>query len=225
MSEEGQHEFSESVARLADTFSERLEKFGDSPECAEHSDLETQERRMRYLCEGLDFQNAKILDFGCATGHFLTFIKREFAFQGDYVGYDISEKMISTGSAKFPDARFECRDILASGVQEQFDYIFVSGTFNDLIGDNWKWMAQSLKVLFGACRRTMVFNNLSRYVDYFDGHLFYVDPAKVFQFSKEELSPLVSLRHDYCMKDGVVPYEFTTRVDKSDIGCRSLNLD
>jgi hypothetical protein len=39
----------------------------------------------------------------------------------------------------------------------------------------------------------------------------------VFAFCKQELSPRVTLRHDYHVKDGVIPFEFTTYVYRSDL--------
>ena len=223
---DSKHEFSDSISKVAEMFSERYRKYGDRPECAEHSDLDSQERRMRFVCEVADLRDAKVLDFGCATGHMLTFLKREFDFAGSYVGYDISPVMIEAAQEKFggEKARFEVRDILSQGVDEEFDYVLISGTFNDLTGDNWGWMTAVLRTLFAKSRVALAFNTLTRYVDYLDDHLFYVDPTKVFQFCKEELSPKVSLRHDYCIREGVVPYEFTTYVYATDIDCRKLNL-
>lgn len=204
----------ETFERLGAMFSERLKTFGDGPECAEHRDRDSQEQRMRQLCQVGDVRHAKVLDFGCATGHLLTLLRREFSFAGEYVGYDASPAMVDRAKAKHGDlGRFEVRNVLRQGIDEDFDFAFVSGTFNDLTsGDHWGWMQACLKTLFSRTRRAMAFNNLSTYVDYFDAHLFYVDPEAVFRFCKENLSPCVTLRHDYCTREGVGPFEFTTYV-------------
>jgi len=214
-------DYQETFARLSAMFSDRLKTYGDGPECAEHRDRASQEQRMLHLCRVHDLREAKVLDFGCATGHLLTFLTREMGFRGEYVGYDISADMVARAQAIHGDrARFEMRNILRDGVGGEFDFTLVSGTFNDLAGDNWAWMRACLKTLFEHTRGAMSFNNLSTYVDYFDAHLFYVDPEDVFRFCKEELSPLVTLRHDYQVKPDVVPFEFTVDVFQTPEACR-----
>jgi SAM-dependent methyltransferase len=221
MSKPNQNEdFRETFAHLAARYAQRVRKFGDGPQCVEHRDQDSQERRMRELiCVG-DLRNAKVLDFGCGSGHLYSLLKKEFDFQGEYVGYDITPEMIDLAKEKHPDARFEVRNILAEGVQEYFDYVLISGTFNNLTDNNAAWMQTCLKQLFEFTRVAIAFNNLSTYVDYIDDHLYYANPEDVFRYCKEQLSPLVTLRHDYCIRDGVVPFEFTTYVHQTDIHAR-----
>jgi len=221
---EKNQDFEADVARIQEIFSARIAKYGDTPQSAEHLDRATQEKRMDLIAEVAPLEDAKILDFGCATGHLLTFLRERHGFAGEYVGYDITQEMIDIAAAKFPDARFECRNILEEGVPEDFDYVFISGTFNDLTPHNWNLMQSALKALYPRTRKAIAFNNLTTYVDYFDDHLFYVSPEQVFRFCKEELSPCVTLRHDYQVKEGSMPYEFTTYVYRSEFDPRK-NLD
>ena len=118
-------DYEESLKKIAAQFDYRIRTYGDSPESAEHSNLASQELRMQIVCEIADLKNAKVLDFGCATGHLLTFLRENYAFEGEYVGYDLSEEMIGVASEKFSDARFEVRNILTYGVTESFDYVMV----------------------------------------------------------------------------------------------------
>ena len=46
------------------------------------------------------------------------YLRRDLAFKGEYVGYDLSARMIAAAQKKFPEARFERRDILEDGVSE-----------------------------------------------------------------------------------------------------------
>ncbi|MEM7600817.1 MAG: class I SAM-dependent methyltransferase [Verrucomicrobiota bacterium] len=215
--------FSETIKHLEDRYSKLLSENGDGPGAVEQSDQETQEQRMRTLCYIGDLKNAKVLDFGCGTGHLLSVLRNEFDFEGEYVGCDITNDLLQVAREKYPEVRFGRWDILNEGLSENFDYILISGVFNNLAGENWEWMTDILGCLFKNVNKGLAFNNLSRYVDYFDDHLFYVDPSKVFEFCKSELSPLVSLRHDYFVREGTVPYEFSTYVYASDVGCRNLN--
>jgi len=193
----------------------------DAPAGAQWRDRATQERRMVVLAEVADLRRAKVLDFGCGTGHMLSVLRSQLGFDGTYVGYDLVESALEIGRSTYPDARFERRDVLAEGLPEQFDYILVSGVFNNALSDNWTFLTTVIEKLFAATRCALAFNLLSTYVDTFDSGLAYFDPARVFGFCKEHLSPRVTLRHDYEVRPGVVPFEFTTYVYRTDIACRA----
>lgn len=198
--------------KMAGLYTSRCEEFGDSPQASQYTDQASQEVRMHRLLEVGDVRNARILDFGCGTGHLLTVLKSYYGYAGEFTGYDISEAMVDIAKENHPEAHFEVRDILSDGVVGRFDYIFISGTFNILIADNWSWMQESLKALFESCDRALAFNNLSTYVEYTDDGLFYVQPEQVFGFCKTALSTAVTLRHDYVTKPGGFPFEFATYV-------------
>lgn len=209
--------YSDVVDTLKRNYSELVSKHGDGPEAVQQRDVSTQERRMESLLQVGDIHKAKILDFGCGTGHFLSVIEKLHGFEGEYVGYDITPGLIDVAKKKFPESRFEVRNIFEEGVPEDFDYVFISGVFNNRVGENWGWMTDALEILFQRTNKGLAFNNLTTYVDYFDDGLFYVDPCDVFNFCKEVLSPLVTLKHDYCVKENVVPFEFSTFVYRTDI--------
>lgn len=211
------HPFQRDLSLLRQHYSRLLKEHGDSPQGVQWTDRQTQELRMAILTEIGDLRSAKVLDFGCGTGHLLAFMQRHLAFTGEYVGYDLSAEMIATAQKKFPGARFEQRDILAEGVPEDFDFVLISGVFNNRIGDNWGLMTSILRCLFPHTRKGLAFNALSTYVDFFDPGLFYVSPEKVFRFCKEQLSPCVCLRHDYLIKPGIIPFEFTIYVYRTEV--------
>ncbi len=209
--------FGKDLCWISEHYTKLVEKYGDTPTSSQWTDLATQEKRMNILLEIGDIKSSKVLDFGCGTGHLLEVMKGKYEFNGEYVGYDISRKMIEIAREKHPLARFEHRNILEEGVPEDFDYIFISGVFNNRASDNWGMMTSILKCLFNNTRKAIAFNNLSTYVDYVTKALFHVDPERVFRFCKEELSPFVTLRHDYEVKPGVVPFEFSVYVYKTEI--------
>jgi SAM-dependent methyltransferase len=175
---------------------------------------------LEILCKVGDLQGARILDFGCGTGVLLEHL-RALGFSGEYIGYDLAPEVVQVARNKFPGVCFEVRDILADGVLESFDYILISGVFNNRIVDNWAMFTGVLKCLFPHARRALAFNALSTYVDYFDPMLYYFSPESVFRFCKEQLSPLVTLHHDYEVRLGVVPYEFTVYIYSSPITPRA----
>ncbi|MBL8613323.1 MAG: class I SAM-dependent methyltransferase [Myxococcales bacterium] len=193
---------------------------GDGPGAAQWRDRESQDARLRVLAEGVDLAGAKVLDFGCGSGRMLTVLRERFGFDGTYVGVDLVEPALALGRAQHPGARFERRDVLAGELDEDFDVTFVSGVFNHAMPDAWGFVTAALTALFRRTRRTLAFNALSTYVDSFDDGLAYFDPADVFAFCKEHLSPAVALRHDYVVRAGSIPFEMAVHVHRTSATCR-----
>lgn len=181
-----------------------LATFGDTHEAAQYSSRSSQEARFQVLTEIGDLNGAKVLDFGCGTAHFATFLKAR-GIACDYIGVDIVAEFFDHARRKHPNARFgswtEMKD-------EAFDYGFVSGVFNNRREDNESFYKDTLRELFARARKGLAFNMMSTYVDYFDDGLYYVKPEEVFAYVKG-LTPFVTLRNDYLVKPGSVPFEFT----------------
>ena len=198
-------------------FTGLINEFGDGPQAVQWRDVASQERRFQVLSEIGDLTGTKILDFGCGTAHLLTYLKRELAFSGEYVGYDLSHHMLEVARGKHPGTRLERRNILTQGApDESFDYVLISGVFNNRVKDNWGMMTGVLERLYQVTRLGIAFNALSTYVDVFNPALYHADPSQVLQFCKERLSPQVTVRHDYLVRDAVLPYEFTVYVYRSE---------
>ena len=186
-----------------------------SPHAVQQSSAETQERRLNVLLEGFaNLKYKKILDFGCGTGHLLRVLQQQ-GFAGEYVGYDISAELIKLALEHNVGGRFELRNIFERPPEESFDLVFVSGVFNNDVGHNEDFMQEALSLLFAAAKDGLAFNCLSTFVDFKSEGLYYFDPCKVFTFCKEQLTPCVTLRHDYEVKPGVLPFEFSCYLHKS----------
>lgn len=211
------HPFAADFAALNDHYGRLLSEHGDSPQAVQYRDVASHERRFEVLAQVGDLRTASVLDFGCGTGRLLSYLQRQHAFAGNYTGYDLNADMVGVGRRNFPAAQFEVRDILISGVKGDFDFVFVNGVFNNKIGDNWGFLTSALRILFAHTRAGLAFNALSTYVDYFDEGLYYADPEAVFRFCKTELSPCVTLRHDYQVKPGTRPFEFVIYVYRTDV--------
>ena len=203
--------------KISTVYDESLTKYGDSPKSVGQLDIQTLERRLLILTQVGDLKNSKVLDFGCGIGYLYSYLKKKIKFNGEYVGYDISNEMINFANKKYKNVRFENKDILSERINERFDYVIINGTFNNKINQNLNWIKKTLKILFKKTDKAIAFNNITSYVDYFDKKLYYAQPEKIFNFCKSELSSLVSLRHDYQIKDKKLPYEFTTYVYKTNI--------
>ncbi|MBU0620450.1 MAG: class I SAM-dependent methyltransferase [Gammaproteobacteria bacterium] len=190
--------------KLRAHYKDLLLKYGDSAESAQYSSRESQERRFEILAQISDLNNTNILDFGCGSGHLATYLKsRNMKFS--YTGVDVVEEFFDVARAKNPGDRF---GLLQEFTQEKFDFVFVSGVFNNKRKGNRRFYQDSLRTLFGMCTKGIAFNMMSTYVDYRDSGLFYESPERAFRFVKQELTPFVCLRHDYEVKPGIVPFEY-----------------
>ena len=195
---------------------------GYSHDATQQSSIETQEKRLNVLLDmAIDITNAKVLDFGCGTGHLLTLLKQR-GFEGDYIGYDISNELLNLAAHHHHEGRFECKDIFEQPIEERFDWVFISGVFNNDIEHNQRFMQKVLSTLFAHVNIGLVFNALSRYVDYQSKGLYYFDPSWVFDYCKSNLTTHVQLNHSYEVKPGVVPFEFSIRLDKTSL--KPVNL-
>ena len=216
-------DFQSDIDALAKHYGDLVTRHGDAAEGAQYADRDSQEKRMEVLCEIGVTKHSKVLDFGCGTGQMLSVLKRLNGFEGEYVGYDISPEAIDLARKTHPDGRFEVRDVLSNPSDEQFDFVLLSGVFNNAMSDNRRFFEAVSRRLMAQAQKGYAFNMLSRFVDYFDGGLYYEDPLEAFRFCKEELSPCVTLRHDYAVRPGALPFEFTIYVHASDIEPRKLN--
>jgi SAM-dependent methyltransferase len=206
------HPLSADLVRLQQHYDSLARRHGDTPAAVQQSSIETQDRRLTVLAEIGPVADAEILDFGCGAGRLLHVLQQRFAFTGDYTGYDLSHELLRIARAKHPAMRWERRDIFTEGVGGEYDYVFISGVFNNRIANNHMFLQQTLETLFPCARRGLAFNALSAYVDYRDPELYYFDPEEIFRFCKEHLSAAVTLRHDYEIKPDAPLYEFTAYV-------------
>jgi len=190
--------------RIAMHYRELLKHHGDSAAAAQYSSRETQERRFGELIKIAPLEGASVLDFGCGTAHLATYLKQQ-GVNVHYTGVDVVEEFFGVAASKHPEHRFGFFEDFS---HESFDYVMVSGVFNNKRRANRVFYQDWVRKLFACCRRGLAFNMMSTYVDYRDSGLFYEKPESVFEFVKKEITPFVTLRHDYEIKPGVVPFEF-----------------
>lgn len=190
--------------KIKSHYKELLMKFGDSPKSAQWADRESQERRFRALVKVGNLNGSRILDFGCGTAHLATYLKAQ-GINVQYTGVDIVEEFFPVAQQKHPEHRFGLFEDFAD---ERFDYVFVSGVFNNKQRGNRKFYQASVRKLFAQCDVALAFNMMSTYVDYKDENLFYEAPERAFSFVKKEITPFVTLRHDYEVKSGITPFEY-----------------
>ncbi|MDU9048383.1 MAG: methyltransferase [Candidatus Electrothrix sp. Rat3] len=193
-----------STTPIVNHYRKLLQEHGDTAESAQWSSRQSQEQRFKYLTQIGSLEGMRVLDFGCGTGHLATYLKSQ-EINVTYTGIDIVDEFFPVCRAKHPGHRFSRIEDIKG---ERFDYVFVSGVFNNKQKNNRKFYQDSVCMLFGLCDIGLAFNMMSTYVDYQDKNLFYEDPGRAFKFVKQEITPFVVLRHDYEVKEGVIPFEF-----------------
>lgn len=180
--------------------------YGDSYKSAQWSNRETQEKRFEILAEISNLNYKKVLDFGCGTGDLASYFEK-MGLNVEYTGVDIVEELLACAKLKHPKHRF---GKLEEFDGEKFDFVLISGVFNNKFDNNEEFYRETLIELKPFCNEGIAFNMLSKYVDFYDDHLFYEYPEKVFKFAKEHLTPYVVIRNEYELKENIIPFEFTT---------------
>jgi SAM-dependent methyltransferase len=183
-------------------------KYGDSSGSVQYSSLETQNKRFDILTGIGDLEGKRILDFGCGLGHLGEYLRNK-GLDCDYNGVDIVPEFINACKQKFSKGVFGTLEDLSC---ERFDYVFISGVFNNRMKDNAQFLQSHIKSLFELSKMGLAFNMMSKYVDYEDPSLFYIRPEDVFKYIKGSVSPYLTIRNDYLVKNNAPPFDFTVYV-------------
>ncbi len=149
--------------------------------------------------------NFSMLDVGCGFGDLYGYLKGS-GYKFDYTGYDIAPKIIETAKRKYPDARFEIKDILDCKNPKQFDFVFCCGALNISFEEkeaHLDFIQSMLIVMFELCKIGVGVNFLSTQAVYYlpedvlkQSQYFYSDPERIIRFSKAITSRYI-LRHEY----------------------------
>lgn len=210
-------EVSNALAAVERLYSTGLTEHGARPRAVGWRDGSSQQLRFAKLAQLLPRTGAgpiTVNDLGCGYGSLFGFLD---AMDGvdlvGYYGYDISEPML-VQARQATDARAEF--LLSSEPIRDADYSFASGPFNVKGGCSdaaWQtYVREAVLRLAEKSRRGFAFNLMTTFVDFRVEELFYADPCAFFEFCKREISPDVTLVHDYPL------FEWTMLVHHRDAG-------
>ncbi|HVN66736.1 MAG TPA: class I SAM-dependent methyltransferase, partial [Candidatus Sulfotelmatobacter sp.] len=114
-----------------------LAEHGDNYKALDWNSPESQRLRFKILKEiflyGKRSVNLSVLDVGCGFGDLYGYFKTDGLLNKhriSYTGYDIAPGILAVAKKKYPEARFEVKDILLDHHVPKHDYLFCSGTFN-----------------------------------------------------------------------------------------------
>jgi SAM-dependent methyltransferase len=187
-----------------------LQQHGFSPKSVQHIDRKSQYKRFEILCE-IDLNASSIIDVGCGLGDMYQYLQ-EKNFLGKYLGVDFLPDFIKLSSERFnkvPQASFSVCDLEKDKLPLEYDYIFLSGVFNNKLSNNESFMRNTINKMFASCNKGIAFNAMSTYVDYQDPELYYSNPLEIFDFCKRNLTKNIVLRHEYIVKENSIPFEYT----------------
>jgi SAM-dependent methyltransferase len=160
----------------------------------------TQYRRFAVLADIAPLAHTRVLDVGCGLGDLYGYLRTQ-GIPVTYTGYDLLPEMIERARQRFPEARFEVRDVLQGLGEERFDYILSSGAFNVNFGDNIRAVQRVLRDMVQHCTRGVAMNFLKRTVDASDDPIFHYYPPQEMLAFCQTLCPRVELREGYLYND------------------------
>jgi SAM-dependent methyltransferase len=195
---------------LKQHYAELYQRYGASHEAVQWSSRETQERRFEVLCDVIG-PNDSVIDLGAGLGDLLAYLRKKRHFTGKYQGFDFVPGFVTHARDRYASdakASFAELDITREDLPTGYDVIVTSGMFNNELEDNWGFLTATIARMYRAAAKVVAFNAMSTYVDYQDSGLYYCDPLRLFDHVKRELTPLVTLRHDYRVKPDRPPFEF-----------------
>ena len=192
-------------------YDEKINTFGPTPQGVDWNSVESQELRFDILAKVINNnKHFSVLDYGCGFGSMFEFLSKKYT-NFDYVGFDLSDKMIDAGKQKFINKNVTFTNEKHT---EKADYVIASGIFNiklENTDEDWmRYLEKTLKEIDALSKKGFSFNILTSYSDlsYMKDYLFYADPSYIFDFCKRNFSRNVALLHDYDL------YEFTVIVRK-----------
>jgi len=192
--------------RMVEYYENLLQKYGDHYLSLDWKSPDSQRQRFEVLAEIFGKRAGfSVLDVGCGFGDLYGYLKKA-GFKFNYAGYDIAPRVIEMAQKKYPEARFEVRDILNDPKPERFDFIICCGALNINFSDpaeHLEFIRCMLLRMFELCKIGAGVNFLSSQAIY---HLpdesfrqpqyFYARPEDITGFAKGMTGRFI-LRHDY----------------------------
>jgi SAM-dependent methyltransferase len=144
----------------------------------------------------------RLLDLGCGLGLLLDWLAENGLLDSvDYTGVDLVEPMIEAVRGRWPDQRFELRDVRDEPFADNaFDYCIVCGIFTVKHGNTYDEtvnLAQStLRAVWPSVSLGIAFHSMSKHVDWERDDLFHWPLDDIMAFCKRDLSRHVTFKLD-----------------------------
>ena len=202
--------------KIFSLYKDLYKKFGVSPNSVKARNVKQQNLRFKHLVNLIEIKkNDKILDIGCGLGDLSHFLKKN-KINCNYLGIDFVEEFIYAATTLYGNnkTKFLKLDINKNKFPKNYDWLILSGIFNDKTKNSEKIMYKIIKKMFLSSKKGIVFNGLTKYVDYEDKELFYSYPDQILKFCIKNLSKYVVLKTNYQLKKNIIPFEYSVAVFK-----------
>jgi ubiquinone/menaquinone biosynthesis C-methylase UbiE len=147
--------------RISAYYLGRLNRNQETHEALGWESAEAQAARFSVLLKVTPKERYSLLDVGAGLGDLFRFLK-ENREPVVYTGADILPQMVERARRRFPEARFECIDLLSDeSWSERFDVVYASGIFNLRMPDNFGFVTRAAKRFGEITERLCVANFLS----------------------------------------------------------------
>lgn len=202
----------EELDKVAKFYNDRFVIEGHSIQSVGWKDRASQFLRFDMLFRDYDARGKTILDVGCGLGDLYTFLNEKYGDDFQYIGIDISSKLIDAAMKKHvaKNCRFYHSDITSFTKQyhnEAIDYSVESGMLSFRIGDNEAYAQSVMQEMFNISADGASLNFLSDQVDFQLEKNFHYDACQVIAWVKS-LTRNFNLYQDYPL------WEFTVRLHK-----------
>jgi SAM-dependent methyltransferase len=146
-----------------------------------------------------DLSGRRVLDLGCGVGDFWQHLRRR-GIACDYLGVDLSPEMVRRCKERFPEGKFECRNILDWQPDRPFDYVVSFGIHNIVVPNGRHLLEQVTRRQFELAS---VAAHVSLLTDRFAAFAPHIQPWRAEEVLALGLSitPCAMLRHDYLPND------------------------
>jgi len=186
---------------------EQAIKYWDNKSSGSSSDLESVEQnsrpqKMRYesFLNSNDINDCSVLDVGCGAGDFLYHTQKK-GLTIDYLGTDISEKMVERCRGRFSNSQFRHIDIKDMTEKSGFDYVVSFGIHNIKVDSAWDILKEYTEKQFELCDKAAHMSILTnRFTGRFDDHIQSWTAEEVFKMALD-ITPYVVIKHDYLPND------------------------
>lgn len=188
------------MANIKKYWNDMVENKGDNINALWWPNIERQHLTFNAFAKNIDFTNKTILDVGCGFCDFFQFLKKK-KINVSYHGVDISTKMIDIAKKRKENEKIihnlQCVDFTDKEYNiSNLDYVVIIGTFNMQHGNNWELINNVIDKAFKICKKGVIFNLITTYVDYQEDYLYYCEPAKIIDLCKK-YTPFINLINDY----------------------------
>lgn len=181
-------DFWDNKARSSSTDCERVD-----------SSLRTQRMRFERFLISNPVEGRSVLDVGCGVGDFYAHLESR-SINCDYTGVDISSEMVARSQARFPNATFRTANILEWDERGTHDFVVAIAIHNVKTENGWDLLKRFTQKQFELCRAAAHMSLLTNRFDGFAPHIQPWSPSEVLAVAFE-LTPFVSLQHDYLPHD------------------------